>query len=578
MCQRIAIVLKKILIFAAQNNFMLKHLLVFSFIILLSACKQSKEKFSHWFSDEPEEVYELLTLQDTAVATLKKVTIKDDYYKAAIEKEVAHFYKNNHYQARWLYQNKPSPLFTSYLNALTELSDYGLFPQNYRQHELDSLVRNLYQHKDSLSLKQLETTDREITASFLLLNRHLTQGRIPKVGDDVRVWKRKKSTHDPIALLQSLKDGDNLSEVLAALQPQEPTYKAMAQKYKELEKDTARYETLNLDPKKFAIGYKDSIIVALRNQLKRKGYHSPAQAAPEEVDSLLVDAIKQFQQHIGLAADGVPGAHTLNYLQMSGDQQRDLLLLNMERLRWQQKDLGEDYILINIPEYRLRLFHKDSLKFATRVVVGKPNTPTPIFSDSLKFVEFRPTWSVPASIMRKEMIPRIVDSGDSLKYAKRGYKLYENNKEINPAEVNWKDASTLKRNFFFVENPSANNSLGLVKFILYNDMSIYLHDTPGKKLFDNTQRTYSHGCIRVQYPDSLAYQLLKHTAAWDYQKVNDAMHKGRNQYRVHPKQHFTVDVSYLTAWVDEAGRLIIRNDPYGFDKEQLKHLERYKKL
>ena len=189
-CQRIAIVLKKILIFAAQNNFMLKHILVFSFIILLSACKQSKDKSSQWFSDEPEEVYEPLTLQDTAVATLQKVTIKDDYYKAAIEKEVAHFYKNNHYQARWLYQNKPSPLFTSYLNALTELSDYGLFPQNYRQHELDSLVRNLYQHKDSLSLKQLETTDREITASFLLLNCHLTQGRIPKVGDDVRVWKR----------------------------------------------------------------------------------------------------------------------------------------------------------------------------------------------------------------------------------------------------------------------------------------------------------------------------------------------------------------------------------------------------
>lgn len=176
------------------------------------------------------------------------------------------------------------------------------------------------------------------------------------------------------------------------------------------------------------------------------------------------------------------------------------------------------------------------------------------------------------------MIPRIVDSGDLLKYAKRGYKLYENNKEIDPATINWRDEKTLRRNLAFVENPSANNSLGLVKFVLHNNMSIYLHDTPSKKLFDNTQRTYSHGCVRVQYPDSLAYQLLKHTAEWNYQKVNDAMHKGRNQYRARPEQHFVVDISYLTAWVDEAGQLVIRNDPYQFDKEQLKLLERYKKM
>ena len=421
--------------------------------------------------------------------------------------------------------------------------------------------------------------DREITASFLLLTRHLIQGRIPKVGDEVRVWKRNKPIFDNVELLLKLQDTDNLSSIIDALQPQQPFYKAMAQKYKELLKDTTTYTPFAItDLKSFAIGYRDSTIVALRTQLKHKGYNPVVQGAPAEVDSLLIDAIKQFQRQVGLMADGQPGAQTMGYLQMTPQQQRDLLLLNMERLRWQNKDLGEDYVLVNIPEYRLRLFHKDSLKFTTNVVVGKPDTPTPIFSDSIKFVEFRPTWSVPISIVRKEMIPRIVDSGDSLKYAKRGYKLYENNKEIDPATINWRDEKTLKRNLAFVENPSANNSLGLVKFILYNDMSIYLHDTPSKKLFDNTQRTYSHGCVRVQHPDSLAYQLLKHTAEWNYQKVNDAMHTGRDQYRVHPKQHFVVDISYLTAWIDEAGQLVIRNDPYQFDKEQLKLLERYKKM
>ena len=561
---------------------MLKHICLLSVVILFAACRdkgKNGDLLDEMAGREINEPYEPLFLQDTAVASLKKVTIKDNYYKPAIEREVVNFYKKYNYQTRWLYQNKPSPLFASYIKILTELTDYGFFPQNYRQHELDSLVGHLYQHKDSLFLKQLETTDREITASFLLLTRHLTQGRIPKVGDGVRVWKRNKPIFDNVELLLKLKDTDNLSTIIETLQPQQTFYKAMAQKYKELLKDTTSYIPLAIaDPKSFAVGYSDSTVVALRNQLGLRGYKPVAQGVPAQVDSLLIEAVKQFQRQVGLTADGVPGAQTMSYLQMTPQQQSDLLLLNMERLRWQNKDLGEDYILVNIPEYRLRLFHKDSLKFTTNVVVGRPDTPTPIFSDSIKFVEFRPTWSVPISIVRKEMIPRIVDSGDSLKYAKRGYKLYENNKEIDPATINWRDEKTLKRNLAFVENPSANNSLGLVKFVLHNNMSIYLHDTPSKKLFDNTQRTYSHGCVRVQYPDSLAYQLLKHTSEWNYQKVNDAMQTGRDQYRVHPKQHFVVDISYLTAWVDEAGQLVIRNDPYQFDKEQLKLLERYKKM
>jgi len=561
---------------------MLKHICLLSVVILFAACRdkgKNGDLLDEMAGREINEPYEPLFLQDTAVASLKKVTIKDNYYKPAIEREVVNFYKKYNYQTRWLYQNKPSPLFASYIKTLTELTDYGFFPQNYRQHELDSLVGHLYQHKDSLFLKQLEMTDREITASFLLLTRHLTQGRIPKVGDGVRVWKRNKPIFDNVELLLKLKDTDNLSTIIETLQPQQTFYKAMAQKYKELLKDTTSYIPLAIaDPKSFAVGYSDSTVVALRNQLGLRGYKPVAQGVPAQVDSLLIEAVKQFQRQVGLTADGVPGAQTMSYLQMTPQQQSDLLLLNMERLRWQNKDLGEDYILVNIPEYRLRLFHKDSLKFTTNVVVGRPDTPTPIFSDSIKFVEFRPTWSVPISIVRKEMIPRIVDSGDSLKYAKRGYKLYENNKEIDPATINWRDEKTLKRNLAFVENPSANNSLGLVKFVLHNNMSIYLHDTPSKKLFDNTQRTYSHGCVRVQYPDSLAYQLLKHTAEWNYQKVNDAMHKGRSQYRARPEQHFVVNISYLTAWVDEAGQLVIRNDPYQFDKEQLKLLERYKKM
>lgn len=559
---------------------MLKHLCFLFFSLLLIGCKEknSKAVVDEFADREINESYQSVSLQDTAVATLKKVTIKDPLYKPAIEREVVDFYKKYNYQTRWLYQNKPSPLFTSYIQVLTALSDYGFFPENYRQKELSQKVDSLY--KGTLSLTDLEETDREITASFLLFTRHLTRGRVPKVGDEKRVWKRTRPLLDNVELLLKLKDNDNLSQIIEALQPQQPFYKAMAQRYRELEKDTA--EVLPpfaiTDLKSYTIGYADSTILALRACLKHKGYESPVQENPQQVDSLLVEAVKDFQRSIGIPADGVPGAQTMGYLLMTAKEKRDLLLLNMERLRWHNKDLGEDYILVNIPEYRLRLFHKDSLVFQTRVVVGNPETPTPIFSDSLRYVEFRPTWSVPQSIVRKEMIPNIISSGDSLKYAKRGYKLYENDKEIDPAKVNWRDERISKRAFYFVEAPSENNSLGLVKFVLYNDMSIYLHDTPSKRLFGNTQRTYSHGCIRVEYPERLATKLLRGSEEWDAEKVKEAMTTGRDQRRVRPKQHFVIDVSYLTAWVDEEGKLIIRNDPYQFDKEQLKILNRYKSM
>ena len=255
---------------------MLKHLCFLFFSLLLIGCKEknSKAVVDEFADREINESYQSVSLQDTAMATLKKVTIKDPLYKPAIEREVVDFYKKYNYQTRWLYQNKPSPLFTSYIQVLTALSDYGFFPENYRQKELSQKVDSLY--KGRLSLTDLEETDREITASFLLFTRHLTRGRVPKVGDEKRVWKRTRPLLDNVELLLKLKDNDNLSQIIEALQPQQPFYKAMAQRYRELEKDTAEVLTpfAITDLKSYTIGYADSTILALRACLKHKGYES----------------------------------------------------------------------------------------------------------------------------------------------------------------------------------------------------------------------------------------------------------------------------------------------------------------
>ena len=317
----------------------------------------------------------------------------------------------------------------------------------------------------------------------------------------------------------------------------------------------------------------------MRNALAKKGFGSVPKIDPQEVDSTLIWALKRFQRSNGLTPDGSLGIQTLNRLNMNKARQRDLLRLNMERMRVFNNDLGDDYIIVNIPDYKLFLYHKDSLRYQTKVVVGRAQSSTPIFTDSIRSVEFRPTWSVPQSIIRKEMIPQMLLQEDPERYKNRGYTMYENGKVIDPLEVDWTNPLVHKRAFYFVEAPSERNSLGLVKFLLNNNMSIYLHDTPSKYLFEREQRALSHGCVRVQNPSQLAYYLLKNEGdgkSWTEEKVKDFMNNNkRNQYRIKLNTKYMINILYYTISVDKKGEATIKNDIYDLDNEQLKDIKRF---
>ena len=157
--------------------------------------------------------------------------------------------------------------------------------------------------------------------------------------------------------------------------------------------------------------------------------------------------------------------------------------------------------------------------------------------------------------------------------------MYENGKVIDPLEVDWTNPLVHKRAFYFVEAPSERNSLGLVKFLLNNNMSIHLHDTPSKYLFEREQRALSHGCVRVQNPSQLAYYLLKNEGdgkSWTEEKVKDFMNNNkRNQYRVKLNTKYMINILYYTISVDKKGEATIKNDIYDLDNEQLKDIKRF---
>lgn len=219
--------------------------------------------------------------------------------------------------------------------------------------------------------------------------------------------------------------------------------------------------------------------------------------------------------------------------------------MNLERWRWAPRDLGDRYVLINVPAYQMQVMEGDSAALAMRVIVGAPATPTPLFSDEMTYVIFSPYWNIPESILREETLPRMQRDPD---YARR------NNLEVI------EDGET----FRVRQAPGPENALGLVKFIFPNHFNVYLHDTPGDRLFFKDARALSHGCIRIENPVGMAKYVMREHPSWDEPRILKAMNSQQEQ-TVTLKQKLPVHIGYWTAWVDAGGQVIYTDDPYGID-------------
>jgi len=213
----------------------------------------------------------------------------------------------------------------------------------------------------------------------------------------------------------------------------------------------------------------------------------------------------------------------------------------MERARWVPLDLKKHYLIINIPAFTLYAFDADTINFTMNVVVGRDVHKTVLFSGDIKYIVFSPYWDIPASILKNEVLPGIRRDPDYLK---------RNNMEWVGKRVRQK--------------PGPKNSLGLVKFLFPNSYNIYLHDTPAKSLFEKSARAFSHGCIRLSEPKKLADYMLKNDSNWTPEKINAAMHAGVERY-VTLKDPVPVYIGYMTAFVDNEGRINLRDDVYNRD-------------
>lgn len=308
-----------------------------------------------------------------------------------------------------------------------------------------------------------------------------------------------------------------------------------------------------------------------------KQVHANWLTAPKEADlaARLADAVAHGRVRASLE-DLAPTHPQYKGLQAALARERksptgkaDVLRMNMERWRWAPRDLGDRYVLINVPSYQLQVMEGERPVLAMRVIVGEVEHQTPLFSDEMTYVVFSPYWNIPPDILKDETLPRVVSDPEYLDRNNIEVVGTSGSEVIDPAGIDWSDEGAT-RGLRFRQKPGDENALGLVKFIFPNHFNVYLHDTPGDHLFNRARRTLSHGCIRVENPVGLAEYVMRDHDRWGPERIRAAMHAGKEQ-AVTLKRKLPVHIGYWTAWVESDGKTVsYTDDPYGIDGKHLR--------
>lgn len=320
--------------------------------------------------------------------------------------------------------------------------------------------------------------------------------------------------------------------------------------YREIEKKGG-WKTIEVsdDFKNLKLGDSAITIAQIRERLSITG-ELKENSKSAICDSVLISAMKDYELHHGNTPKNRILKEHINEMNIPVADRIKTIIANMERRRWIDPELekGEEFIEVNIPEFRLYLIRNHEIVFVSPVVVGKAMTKTVIFSGMMNNIVFSPYWNVPQSIINKEIKPGM---------AKNKNYLAEKHLEWNNGVVR--------------QLPGINNSLGLVKFLFPNSNNIYLHDTPSKSLFERENRAFSHGCVRVAKPRELAIELLKNDPKWNPARIDKAMHAGKESWYT-LKKKVPVYIGYFTAWVDRKGQLNFYKDVYQRDESLIKLL------
>lgn len=378
---------------------------------------------------------------------------------------------------------------------------------------------------------------------------------------------RKPQLFDRRTFLETLAKVPDKGDYLRSLHPKHPQFELLRQKLIALRLAAKDTELLKVpDGPKLLPGKSHPHIAVIRKILKVPSPSMKADFTPADetyYDDDLARAVAAYKEKKGIdPVNPVITSALRRSLNTINDISEWKLLANMEEWRWMPEDLGKFYVNVNIPEFMVRVVKNGEVIHEERIVSGRVDTQTPIFSDLMRTVVFQPRWNVPNSIKIKELLPGLRAGGDPLR--RQGLVLERNGRRLAAGSIDW--TRTDIRNFDVYQPPGGGNALGVVKFLFPNKHSVYLHDTPSKGLFNESVRAFSHGCMRVRNPVRLAEVVLNEDKGWDPNVIADLIANGPEENQVALTHPIPVHVTYFTARMEGDGTVETFNDVYGHER------------
>lgn len=577
-------------------------LIVFALLINYSLFANTQNSFE---IDSKKNIKSLLT-KNYENLLISKINLENYYY-------------TNNFKPYWIDEKGVKKIGLSLLDKIK--NDPVLKPHVSQLFRLDEVMHtvNSLDKSNSKYLENLVRIDFMLTELFDRYVTYLTKGSIKwsifeeklteleKETEIKAYWNKYSLNKDSKILLKKVIERDDLSNVLDEIDFNYPQVKELISAIGELEKVSAKGGYTKIpESKSLRVGDVSETLPYLRKRLFESNDLSLKCENTIEAQSLIThsintnenslnevnpeleklskncenifdedlkNAVISFQRKHGLSSDGVVGGQTQRFLNISADKKISIIRLNLERMRWLPRDLGEKYLLINVPEYKLRLYENNHIVLNMAVIVGDKKFPTPIFSDKISYVVLNPSWNIPDSIAKNEIIPKLLKDPNYL--ADKGIDIYAG-WNGSPEKVDSKniiDGAILEdeeylKNFRFSQTSNQDNPLGKMKFMFPNKYSVYIHDTPAKSLFANARRAYSHGCIRLSKPDELLSIIANEDKNLDILKANEILSSKVSEKSISLDKKIPIHIIYLTSWVDENGVLQFRDDIYNFDKIQ----------
>jgi len=489
----------------------------------------------------------LATLDPADRAVAEKIrdllaTKTDKIFASKRERAAAEsFYQARHLAPLWLDKGVENARARAAITRLKGADADGLDPSDYKTPTFAGLS------PDALAEAELKLTDAVLTYA-----RHLQAGRFPytRVSQNIEL---PQAPPDPAEVLAKVADAADAGAALDQFSPPHEAYKKLKAMLAQMRgkaatggQEIADGPLLKLNPK--AAPLEDPRVPLLREKLGLGG-----DASDLKYDAKIAEAVKKFQRANELPVTGNLDSRTIKELNgPPRDRQIEAVISNMERWRWYPRDLGAAHVIVNLPDFSLRVVRAGAEVWSTRVVIGKPDMSTPLLSETMKYITINPTWNVPPSIVRNEYLPALQQDPTVLE--RMGLRLVYN-----------RDGSV-----HIFQPPGEANALGRIRFNFPNRFLVYQHDTPDKQLFAHDVRAYSHGCMRVQDPAKYAEVLLniaRPSENWTAERVKRMFGTGEQDIQL--PAPIWVLLTYQNAFVDDAGKLQIRRDIYNIDSRTL---------